>query len=201
MRPLIGHLNSKFSEVLSNDSENIIDEHMVKFKGRSGMKQYIKSKPIKWGFKFWFRCSSKSGYLYQMDIYLGRKQTPEFNLGLGEEVLLLLTKDLEWLFCTFHFDNFFNSPKLIKKLFQKGIYIIGTVRANDKQMKRGDCKLFFSDNAMACKGMDNRSVLLLSSALEGMSVTLACNIPERKITISKSITFRSTYNIYFIYFH
>ena len=32
-------------------------------------------------------------------------------------------------------------------------------------------------------------------------ICLACNIPERKITISKSITFRSTYNIYFIYFH
>ena len=88
MRPVIDQLNPKFSEVLSNDSEQSIDEHMVKFKGRSGMKQYIKSKPIKWGFKFWFRCSSKSGYLYQMDIYLGRKQTPEFNLGLGEEVVL-----------------------------------------------------------------------------------------------------------------
>ena len=47
MRPVIDHLNSKFSEVLSNDSEQSIDEHMVKFKGRSGMKQYIKSKPIK----------------------------------------------------------------------------------------------------------------------------------------------------------
>ena len=84
MRPMIDHLNSKFSEVLSNDSEQSIDEHMVKFKGRSGMKQYIKSKPIKWVFKFCFHYSSKSGYLYQIDIDLGRKQTPEFNLCLGE---------------------------------------------------------------------------------------------------------------------
>ena len=47
MRPVIDHLNSKVFEVLSNVSEQSIDEHMVKFKGRSGMKQYIKSKPIK----------------------------------------------------------------------------------------------------------------------------------------------------------
>ena len=94
-RSVIDHLHSKFSEVLSNDNEKSIDKHMVKFKGRSGMKQYIKPKPTKWGFKFWFRCSSKFGYLYQMDIYLGRKQTSEFNLGLGEEVVLQLTKDLE----------------------------------------------------------------------------------------------------------
>ena len=67
MRPVIDHLNSKFSEVLSNDSEQSIDEHMVKFKGRSGMKQYIKSKPIKWGFKFWFHCSKKSDYLLRRE--------------------------------------------------------------------------------------------------------------------------------------
>ena len=85
MKPVTDHLNSKFSEVLSNDSEQSIDEHMGKFKGRSGMKQYIKAKLMKWGFKFWFHFSSKSGYLHQMDIYLGRKQIPEFNLGLGEK--------------------------------------------------------------------------------------------------------------------
>ena len=125
---------------------------MVKFKGRSGMKQYIKSKPVKWCFKFWFRCSSKFGYLYQMDIYFGKKQTPEFNLGLGEEVDLQQMKVLERSFCTVYFDNFFNTPKLTEKLFQKSIYGIGTVRANrkrmpkmidDKQMKRGDCEFLF----------------------------------------------------------
>ena len=123
-----------------------------------------------------------------MDIYLGRKQTPEFNLGLGEEVVLQLTKDLERSFCTVYFDNFFNSPKLIEKLFQKGIYGIGTVRANrkqmpkmidDKQMKRGDCELLFSGNKMAGKWMDNRSVLLLSSALEGMNDMLSVQTREK----------------------
>ena len=54
MRPVIDHLNSKFSKVLSNNSEQSTDEPMMKFKGRSGMKQYIKSKPMKWGYKFWF---------------------------------------------------------------------------------------------------------------------------------------------------
>ena len=39
---VIDHLNLKFSEVLSNDKEQSIDQHMVKFKGRSGMKQYKK---------------------------------------------------------------------------------------------------------------------------------------------------------------
>ena len=92
MRPVIDRVSSKFSEVLSNDSEQSIHEHMMKFKGRSEMKQYIKSKPIEWNFKFWFRCSSKSGYLHQMDTYLGRKQTPQFNLGVTNKMLVSPTK-------------------------------------------------------------------------------------------------------------
>ena len=123
-----------------------------------------------------------------MDIYLGRKQTPEFNLGLGEEVVLQLTKDLERSFCTVYFDNFFNSPKLIEKLFQKNIYGIRTVRANrkqmpkmidDKQMKRGDCEFLFSGNTMACKWMDNWSVLLLSSDLEEINGILSVQRREK----------------------
>ena len=109
------------------------------------------------------------------------KQTPEFNLGLREEVVLQLTKDSERSFCTIYFDNFFNSPEIIEKLFQKGIYGTRTVRANrkqipktidDKQMKRGDCEFLFSGKTMACKWMDNRSVLLLPSALEGMTLSI-----------------------------
>ena len=71
MTPVTDNLNLKFSELVSNDREQSIDEYMVKLKGRSGMKQYIKSKPKKWSLKFWFLCSSKSG----SDRYLLRKET------------------------------------------------------------------------------------------------------------------------------
>ena len=46
--PFIEHFNKVFSEAMSDDSEQIINEHMVKFKGRSSMNQYVKNKPIKW---------------------------------------------------------------------------------------------------------------------------------------------------------
>ena len=138
MGPVMEHLNSNFFEVLSNDSEQSIDEDMMKFKGISGMEQYIKSKPIKQGFQFWFCCSSKSGYLYQMDIYLKKKQAPEFNQGHGEDVALQLTKDLEQLFCTVYFDNFFNSPKLNEKLFKKVIYDIWDGLSQQKANGKND---------------------------------------------------------------
>ena len=48
IRLVMDHLNLNESEVLSNDSKKSIDEHMVKFKGTSGLKQCIKLKSIKW---------------------------------------------------------------------------------------------------------------------------------------------------------
>ena len=81
VRSLIKHFNQSFSEYVSDDCTQSIDEHMVKFTGRSSMKQYVKNKLIKWGLKFWFRCASKTGYLYQLDLYLGKKEKTEENLG------------------------------------------------------------------------------------------------------------------------
>ena len=38
----------------------------------------------------------------------------------------------------------------------------------DKKIKKGDCEVLYSKNAMVCKWMDNQAVILLSTALEGM---------------------------------
>ena len=38
------------------------------------MRQHLKMKPIKWGFKWWFRCARSNGYLYELDLYLRKKQ-------------------------------------------------------------------------------------------------------------------------------
>ena len=57
-RRLVDHFNEAFQNAVANSPNQSIDEHMIKFKGRSSMKQYIKSKPVKWGFKFCLICIS-----------------------------------------------------------------------------------------------------------------------------------------------
>ena len=39
---MIDHSNNSFSNAVSNDELQSVDKHMVKFKGRSSMKQYVK---------------------------------------------------------------------------------------------------------------------------------------------------------------
>ena len=177
LRPLFDHLLKHFQEAMQPESHQSIDEHMCKFKGKSLMWQYMKNKPIKWGFKFWFRCGSKSGYLYEFDMYLGKKGNTEF--GLGESVVLSLCKSLKDTNCYVYFDNFFTSPTLMAKLLENGIYGIGTVRANrkhmptlkqDKQMKRGEHDWQACQSLSATKWMDNKSVILLSNYHDPRSV-------------------------------
>ena len=64
VRSWINHFNQSFCECISDDCTQSINEPMVKLTGRSSMKQYVKNKPIKSGFKFCFCCASKTGYLY-----------------------------------------------------------------------------------------------------------------------------------------
>ena len=82
-----------------------MDEHVIKYKSRSILRHHIKSKPIKWGFRIWYRYAPKTGYLYEFDIYTGRKETTEF--GLGESVVLQIAEKLNGSFCRIFFKNLF----------------------------------------------------------------------------------------------
>ena len=97
-RPHISHFHKSFFWCISNDASQSVDELMVKFKGCSSIKQYVNNKPIKWGFKFWNCCASKAWYLCQFDLYSGKKELTEENLG--GRVVLTLTECLENTCCT-----------------------------------------------------------------------------------------------------
>ena len=96
IRPLIEHFSIVYRQNATNTSHHSIDEQTVKFKGHSSMKQYVKNKVIKWGFKFWLRCDAITGYIYEFHIYTGWKDAPE--LGLDENVALDLKAAWDWNF-------------------------------------------------------------------------------------------------------
>ena len=50
-----------------------VDEELVTFRGRCPFKQYIPSKPGRYGIKFWILSDSKSSYVYNMKTYIGKK--------------------------------------------------------------------------------------------------------------------------------
>ena len=97
----------------------------------------------------------KTGYLFEEDIYCGKKKG-SVEHGLDEMVVIQLTEKIKHLDCQIFIDNFFNTPSLLKKLLENRILSAGTVRMNhkhlpktkipsDKPMKRGDVVSFHAN--------------------------------------------------------
>ena len=59
VRSWTDHFDIVLPRELANSESQSIGVHMVKLKGRSSMKQYLKSRPVKWEFKLSFRCNRK----------------------------------------------------------------------------------------------------------------------------------------------
>nr|XP_050037959.1 piggyBac transposable element-derived protein 2-like [Dermacentor andersoni] len=51
MRPVIDALNEAFCSAVDSEEYQSVDEMVIPFKGRSSIKQYLPSKPKRWGFK------------------------------------------------------------------------------------------------------------------------------------------------------
>ncbi|KAH8036022.1 hypothetical protein HPB51_016326 [Rhipicephalus microplus] len=67
VRPVIDFLLPKFQGIPKTQAM-CIDERMVPFKGRSSLKQYIPSKPHKWGYKVFLLCDPQ-GMVHSFEIY------------------------------------------------------------------------------------------------------------------------------------
>ena len=74
LRPLFNHREKHFQEALQPECHQSTDEPMCKFKGKSIMRQYMKNKPIKWGFKFWFCCGLSLAICTNLTCTLERKE-------------------------------------------------------------------------------------------------------------------------------
>ncbi len=85
-----------------------VDEAMIKFQGRSALKQYLPMKPVKRGIKVWVLADSS--YFHKFQVYAGKEKSAE--------VVKDLTSSLK---DHVYFDNL---------LEEDGIYACGTVRSD-----------------------------------------------------------------------
>lgn len=115
-----------------------VDEMMIKFFGRTILKQFIRNKPVRFGIKLWAICTI-FGYLIDFDIYFGKNENDDESAisALGSRVVLKMLAEFfkqveEDRVKQYHiyFDNLFTSPDLLVHLLQKGLVSTGTVRDN-----------------------------------------------------------------------
>ncbi|KAL7406130.1 hypothetical protein ABVT39_013535 [Epinephelus coioides] len=109
-----------------------VDERLVLFRGRFGLKQYMPSKASKYGIKIWAAYDSRTSYAWNMDVYTGKpaQGQPEKNQGI--RVVLQLTEGLGGH--TITHDNIFTSDALGQELIKCKLTMVGTVRRNKPEL-------------------------------------------------------------------
>ncbi|XP_045505807.1 piggyBac transposable element-derived protein 3-like [Colias croceus] len=134
LRPVITHLNEKFSSV-TIDQRLSIDEQMCATKIGHFLKQYMPNKPHKWGFKLFALCSLL-GYSYNFIIYAGKDKDderlpsePEIGV-VGQTVMRLLRVVPKQKNHIVYFDNYYTSLPLMYHLATEGIHSLGTIQRN-----------------------------------------------------------------------
>ena len=164
----------KWNEILPKlyyPSENItVDEQLVGFRGRCPFKQYIPTKPAKYGIKIWTLCDSKTSYALQTQVYTGKQpgERPEKNQGM--RVVNDLTQEYKGhnVYC----DNFFTSYSLGQLLLKKKLTMVGTIRKNKaelpKELKNKEIhssEFFFTKDTTVVNYVPkkNKNVLLMST--------------------------------------
>ncbi|XP_050321369.1 piggyBac transposable element-derived protein 4-like [Bactrocera neohumeralis] len=140
----IRNLWEKWSEQLPifyNPNDCVtVDEQLLGFHGRCKFRQYIPSKPERYGLKFWLLVDSRTCYVWKIQPYLGKGVTGNTERNQGERVVLDLVDGLKGHNVTM--DNFFSSHSLGQKLLQKQMTMVGTMRKNKRSIppKLLNCK-------------------------------------------------------------
>ena len=99
-----------------------VDEQLVCFRGRCPFKQYIPSKPGKYGIKIWTICDSTCSYTLKMQVYTGKDAGLSLETNQGTRVVLDLVKDIEKSDQNITCDYFFTNNKEEQVRAPNGIY-------------------------------------------------------------------------------
>ncbi len=186
LRPLMSHLEEKFKAALAAKTVNFnVDESMIPYYGRHSLKQFIRGKPVRFGFKTWC-LNAPNGYLVTFDVYQGahgtRNAQYEKMCGkTGAAVMSLIDKLPDHIPHPIHLymDNLFTTFPLMNVLNERGVKVTGTMRQNRvpkscpltgvKEMKkkdRGTISLCGDtmNKVNICRWKDNSVVTVASTA-------------------------------------
>ncbi|XP_049939111.1 piggyBac transposable element-derived protein 2-like [Schistocerca serialis cubense] len=176
VRPFVDKIKQGFS-ITKPEEYHSVDELIIPFKGHSSLKQYVKSKPHKWGIKV-FACAGSSGIVYDFETYRGKGTVHnDTGLGISGDIVIRLVEGLpKYKNFRVFTDNWFTSYNLISALKNYGILAVGAVRltrlqgcnlkADSELKKQGrgayDYRTETERNITALKWYDNKSVVLAS---------------------------------------
>lgn len=102
-----------------------IDESMLPYHGKHSAKQFIRNKPVRFGYKMWMMCSA-DGYPYYFSLCCGKEGNSKQLLGTQVVMNMLqpvVNKDEYVVF----FDSFFTSHALMPRRVFELVELLGII--------------------------------------------------------------------------
>lgn len=188
IRPLMDKIKKRCLDNFVPVQNLDFDESMIRYYGRHGCKQFIRGKPIRFGYKMW-SLNSTEGYLVNFDLYQGKNprgnEKYETLFGKSASPLVLMLEELRHpdLRYNIHVDNLFTGFNLFGYLRFLRYGAVGTIRENRipkscpllnkksfSKKKRGEYQHVLEKNSgiLLVRWLDN-SVVTMASTEAGVS--------------------------------
>lgn len=108
-----------------------VDEQLFRYRGHKKFLQYMPSKPVKYGIKFWWACDSATSYPINGQIYTGKVGNVE-DVNQGERIVKELFLPYKNSGRNGTADNFFTTLPLAHELIYWKMSIVGTIKKNKR---------------------------------------------------------------------
>lgn len=187
LRPLTDYLKKKFLDNFHPEQNLSYDESMIEYYGRHGMKQYLKDKPVPFGYKVWSLCTP-AGYLANFEIYQGKnpRSKTQYEEQYGKCIAPLFNMiddfddNVRALPFSFYFDNLFTGIPALVQLKSLGYNGTGTIRENRLPKS---CPLKQDKKQTAKQGRG----FMTSKSIEGLDIHLTKWVDNSVVSVASTV--------------
>lgn len=184
IRPLINFFSQKFAQLYIPEKHICIDESLILFTGRLGLKRHTRNKKDRSGVKLYKLCERASGYTYAFRVYEGKDsqlEPPDCPSYMGNSGKIVLDLALPLFQKGYHLyvNEYYTSLPLFHHLYHQKTLACGIVRRSRKglpqrlvttRLQRGESMSLRNDDVLALKWRNKRDVYVLSSIHNNISV-------------------------------
>lgn len=137
IREILQLFLSNFQHYFVPSAEMTLDEQLIAFRGRCAFRQYIPSKPAKYGIKIFALVDVHYPYTFNLEIYAGQQPEGPFRFSNERhDVVMRMVQPVLGKNMNITMDNWFSSLRVAKQLFENGTTMVGTVRKDKREVPR-----------------------------------------------------------------